>query len=278
MDDRGRHGFASGSIQGIGSSAPRLKRSRSRFSKAGLARPAFAGFSPTDALEAESGTCAIAAFSDNRSVPLGPPLRQTFFARDARAVAADLVGCRLVHRLDSGERLVVRIVEVEAYLGDGLDPASHAHRGPTPRNRAMFGPAGRLYAYRSYGIHTCVNVVCDVSGGGSAVLLRAAEPIEGLSHMRGLRGLPAEAPATLIARGPGRLAQALGLGLEHDGQSLLRPPLTLHAPSSSTGPVRVSRGPRVGISKAASRPDRFFEADSPWVSTFRAGGGKTRSR
>jgi len=102
---------------------------------------------------------------------LATPLRQRFYARDARAVAADLIGCRLVHRLPDGMRLVVRLVEVEAYMGDGSDPASHTHVGPTPRNRVMFGPAGRLYAYRSYGIHTCVNVVCGRPGEGAAVLL-----------------------------------------------------------------------------------------------------------
>jgi DNA-3-methyladenine glycosylase len=204
-------------------------------------------------------------------VPLEKPLRQAFYARDPRIVAAELLGCRLVRRFETGERLVVRLVEVEAYLGDGSDPASHAHRGPTPRNRTMFGPAGRLYAYRSYGIHTCVNVVCGVSGKATAVLLRAAEPLEGLDRMRRLRSLPSDAKSILIARGPGRLAQALGLELDHDGQSLLRPPLTLHAPASGTARIHVEHGPRVGITKAAGLPYRFFEADSPWVSSFRNG-------
>ena len=184
----------------------------------------------------------------------------------------ELIGCRLVRRLESGERLVVRLVEVEAYLGDGSDAASHAHRGPTPRNRTMFGPAGRLYAYRSYGIHTCINVVCGESGRATAVLLRAAEPLEGLDRMRQLRGLPPEAKRELIARGPGRLAQALGIGLGDDGQSLLRSPLTIHAPTPGARPVRVESGPRVGITKAASLPYRFFEAGSPWVSAFKQGG------
>lgn len=207
-------------------------------------------------------------------MPLAKPLRQAFYARDCRVVAAELVGCRLVRRFESGERLVVRLVEVEAYLGDGSDPASHAHAGPTPRNRTMFGPAGRLYAYRSYGIHTCVNIVCGIAGEAAAILLRAAEPIEGLARMRALRGLPSGAKDELIARGPGRLAQALGLGLGHDGQSLLRPPLTLHAPAAGADAVHVERGPRVGITKASSLPYRFFEADSPWVSPFRSGGKK----
>ena len=214
---------------------------------------------------------------DTSSVILANPLRQTFYARDGRVVAADLIGCRLVRRLETGERLVVRLVEVEAYLGDGSDPASHAHSGPTARNRTMFGPAGRLYAYRSYGIHTCVNVVCGVSGKATAVLLRAAEPLEGLARMRVLRGLPADANNELIARGPGRLAQALGLRLDHDGRSLLRPPFTLHAPEPGADAVRVEQGPRVGITKASSLPYRFFEAGSPWVSAFRKGGPRKRA-
>jgi len=199
------------------------------------------------------------------------PLGRAFYARDCRVVAAELIGCRLVRRLDSGERLVVRLVEVEAYLGDGSDPASHAHGGPTPRNETMFGPPGRLYAYRSYGIHTCVNIVCGVTGKATAVLLRAAEPIDGLARMRALRGLPSDARRELIARGPGRLAQALGLELDDDGQSLLRPPLTLHAPTPGANRAKVERGPRVGITKAAALPYRFFEADSSWVSPFRPG-------
>ena len=206
--------------------------------------------------------------------PLGKPLRQTFYARDCRVVAAELIGCRLVRRFESGERVVIRLVEVEAYLGDGSDPASHAHAGPTPRNQTMFGPAGRLYAYRSYGIHTCINVVCGVAGRATAVLLRAAEPLEGLARMRAFRGLAPDAPSESIARGPGRLAQALGLGLDDDGHSLLRPPLSLHAPASGVAKIRLERGPRVGITKACRLPYRFFEADSRWVSPFRSGGKK----
>ena len=192
-------------------------------------------------------------------------------------MARELVGCRLVHRLDAGLRLVVRLVEVEAYLGDGSDPASHAHRGPTARNQVMFGPGGRLYAYRSYGIHTCVNVVCAETGRAAAVLLRAAEPIEGLDQMRSLRGLSPDAPAELIARGPGRLAQALGLELGHDGQNLLRGALTLHCPAQDAPRVSVVSGPRVGISQAAELPYRYFEAESRWVSSFR-GGPSRRNR
>ncbi len=205
-------------------------------------------------------------------MPLGPPLRKSFFARDSRVVAADLIGCRLVHRLSDGERLTVRITEVEAYLGDGSDPASHAHRGPTDRNRSMFGAPGRLYAYRSYGLHTCVNVVCETRGRAAAVLLRAGEPVEGRSRMRQLRGLGAGASAALVAVGPGRFAQALGLELADDGRSLLRPPLTLHPPEPDHPTAIVEQGPRIGITRAADLPYRYFEAGSPWVSRFRAGG------
>jgi DNA-3-methyladenine glycosylase len=180
--------------------------------------------------------------------------------------------------LDDRERLVVRITEVEAYVGDGSDAASHAHSGPTERNRTMFGPAGRLYAYRSYGIHTCVNVVCEIEGRAAAVLLRAAEPIEGEDRMRCLRNLGEEAKPALISVGPGRLAQALGLRLEDDGLSLLHPPLTLHPPNPDAEPTRIECGPRVGITRAADLPYRFFESESPWVSSFRRGGKRLRSR
>jgi DNA-3-methyladenine glycosylase len=226
---------------------------------------------------ANSTVSEIGPFPDTGPMPLGPPLRQAFYARDSRIVAADLIGCRLVHRLPDGLRLVVRIVEVEAYRGDGSDPASHAHRGPTPRNATMFGPAGRLYAYRSYGIHTCVNVVCGETGKASAVLLRAAEPLGGLSRMRELRGLAPQSRPELLARGPGRLASALGLVLLDDGRSLLRAPLTLHPREAATRAPSVGRGPRVGITKAADLPDRFFERNSPWVSPFRSGGKKHRA-
>lgn len=226
-----------------------------------------------------------AGVDDTRGVArsaLGKPLPRRFFARDSREVAAELIGCRLVHRLPSGERLVVRLTEVEAYLGDGSDPASHAHPGPTPRNRTMFGPPARLYAYRSYGLHTCVNVVCERDGHAAAVLLRAAEPLLGAARMAALRGLPADAPPTRLTVGPGRLAQALGLTLDHDGTSLLRGALTLHPPDA-VRTAAVETGPRVGITKAAALPYRYFEAAppdatrrrSPWVSAFRSGGRRS---
>jgi DNA-3-methyladenine glycosylase len=236
-----------------------------------LFRPYTQDGSKTMRSQANHFGCDFRSLPDTRAMPLMKPLGRAFYARDCRVVAAELIGCRLVRRLESGERLVIRLVEVEAYMGDGSDSASHAHGGPTARNQTMFGPPGRLYAYRSYGIHTCVNVVCGVSGKATAVLLRAAEPINGLARMRALRGLQLNAKPELIARGPGRLAQALGLELEDDGHSLLRPPLTIHPPASETPRLRVESGPRVGITKASALPYRFFESNSPWVSPFRPG-------
>lgn len=206
------------------------------------------------------------------------PLARSFYARDARQVAADLIGCRLVHRLPDGTRLVVRLVEVEAYLGDRTDPASHAHGGQTQRNRSMFGPPGRLYAYRSYGVHTCVNVVCRPAGEAAAVLLRAGEPLDGRARMVALRGLASDASVRAIASGPGRLAQALGLTLAHDGASLLRGALMILPPSPDVPHPELASGPRVGITKAIDLPYRYFDAASACVSAFRAGGRKRPTR
>ena len=204
------------------------------------------------------------------------PLARAFYARDPRSVAADLIGCHLVHRLPDGERLVLRLVEVEAYLGDGTDPASHAHRGETARNRSMFGPAGTLYAYRSYGIHTCVNVVCGPVGHAAAVLLRAGEALCGVERMRAHRGLEAGAALRRIASGPGRFAEAIGLTLADDGHSLLRGPLTIRPAGPGDPRPQLETGPRVGITKAADLPLRFFDAASDSVSLFRRGTGKRR--
>lgn len=201
---------------------------------------------------------------------LGPPLPRSFFDRSCLEVARDLVGACFVHRLPDRTRLVGRLVEVEAYLGEGCDPASHAHPGRRVRNRAMFGPPGRLYAYRSYGIHTCVNVVCEAPGRGAAVLLRALEPIEGLDAMRRARGLPAGAPLRLVAAGPGRLAQAMHISLEDDGRCALGSGLSFRR-SGGGGEVTVERSPRIGITRAAELPYRFCLAGSPWLS--RRGGG-----
>ncbi len=201
----------------------------------------------------------------------GPLLTRAFFDRPGPEVARDLLGALLVHRLADGTRLVGRIVEVEAYVGDGSDPGSHSHRGPTPRNRSMFGPPGHLYTYRSYGVHTCANVVCEARGRGAAVLLRALEPCEGSERMRALRGLDAQASERAIAGGPGRLAQALGITLADDGRSLLRGALVLHSPSRDASPPRIAVSARIGLTKGAALPLRFFDPASACVSRARPG-------
>jgi len=201
----------------------------------------------------------------------GPPLPRAFFDRPSPEVARDLVGALIVHRLADGTRLAGRIVEVEAYVGDGSDPASHAHRGQTPRNRSMFGPPGRLYAYRSYGMHVCANVVCESRGRGAAVLLRALEPVLGAARMRELRGLPASAPERQVASGPGRLAEALGITLAHDGCSLLRGALVLHRAAPGAARARVAASARIGLTKGAEIPHRFFDLESACVSRVRPG-------
>jgi DNA-3-methyladenine glycosylase len=199
----------------------------------------------------------------------GGAFRLDFFARPCLAVAPDLLGAYLVHRLADGERLVGRIVEVEAYLGDGSDPGSHAHRGQTPRNQAMFGPPGRLYVYRSYGIHTLANVVCEAPGHGAAVLLRAIEPVAGTSRMRAARGLTSRARQREISNGPGKLTQALGITLDDYGQSLLRGRLSLRRPARSDPPPAVAHSRRIGLSKGRSLPYRFYISGNEFVSRGR---------
>jgi DNA-3-methyladenine glycosylase len=145
-------------------------------------------------------------------------LTKSFYERDALTVARELIGCVLVH--DEPEiRTAVRLVETEAYRGR-IDPGSHGHRGPTPRTEVMYGPPGRLYVYFSYGMHWCANIVCGRVGECEAVLMRAGEPVAGLDLMRGRRATVKK--DSLLAAGPARLAQALGIDKEHDGASLLR--------------------------------------------------------
>jgi DNA-3-methyladenine glycosylase len=151
-----------------------------------------------------------------------------------------------------------RIVEVEAYAPD--DPASHSYRGQTGRNATMFGPPGRLYVYRSYGIHWCANVVCNAEGVGAAVLLRALEPTSGLDLMRARRRLD---DPLLLCSGPGRLTEALGITGEHDGLLLDRPPFRLRPPKT---PVDVVAGARVGISLGGDFPWRYALRSSRFVS------------
>jgi DNA-3-methyladenine glycosylase len=174
-------------------------------------------------------------------------------ARDAVDAAPLLLGWTLL--LDGVGGI---LVEVEAYRQD--DPASHSYRGETQRNAVMFGPSGRLYVYRSYGIHWCVNVVCGDEGTGTAVLLRALEPRHGIDRMRERRGAD---DLRLLAAGPGRLTQALGIDARHDGADARRSPFAFLPPD---GPMTVEATPRIGITKAVERPWRFVLADSPWAS------------
>lgn len=181
------------------------------------------------------------------------PLGAGFFDRDVVAAARDLVGATLLVEGVGGT-----VVETEAYGRE--DPASHGVSGPTDRNRAMFGPAGHAYVYRSYGIHWCLNLVCGPPGHGAAVLIRALAPTHGLDRMRARRGLE---EARLLCAGPGRLSQALGITRAHDGLALDAPPFAIFAPAD---PVEVAAGLRIGISKAAERPWRFGLAGSPFLS------------
>ena len=188
-------------------------------------------------------------------------------------VAPALLGCWVVTDRPEGQA-ALRLTEVEAYSGAGEDPASHAHRGPTPRAAIMFGPPGRLYVYFSYGVHWCANVVVGPEGRGSAVLLRAGEVGVGESLARARR--PAARVARDLARGPARLTQALAIGPEDKGADLLDPSSSvwLHR---GTAPATVSAGPRVGISLAQELPWRFWETDASSVSVFRAGGKSRRA-
>ena len=189
-------------------------------------------------------------------------LSRAFFARPCLEVAPEVLGLTLVHQLADDTRLAARIVEVEAYLGDGSDAASHAHRGPTPRARVMFGPPGHFYVYRSMGLHYCVNVVCEPAGRGAAVLLRAGEPLEGEPRMRRLRG---GREGRELMNGPGKLAQALGITLAQNGAGALRGALRLERPARAPA-FAVAVSPRIGITKSANLPYRFFARDSPHVS------------
>lgn len=168
-------------------------------------------------------------------------------------VAPELIGATLLADGVGG-----RIVEAEAY--DQEDPASHGYRGRTRRNASMFGPSGHAYVYRSYGIHWCLNLVCEDEGVASAVLVRALEPTHGIERMRERRGLDDE---RLLCSGPGRLCQALGVTKDHDGNPLDHPPFELLAAGE---PAVVVAGPRIGITQAAELPWRYAEAGSRFLS------------
>lgn len=175
---------------------------------------------------------------------------RSFFERDVETVARDLVGMAVFVNGVGGS-----IVETEAY--DAQDPAAHSFRGPTPRNAAMFGPAGRAYVYRSYGIHWCMNFTC---GHGAGVLLRAIEPQAGIEIMRARRGVMDE---RLLCSGPGRLCQALGVDVHFNHLALDQPPFDLRA-KMADGPVIAC--PRIGISVATTMLRRFCADGSPYLS------------
>ncbi|HXY72221.1 MAG TPA: DNA-3-methyladenine glycosylase [Actinomycetota bacterium] len=193
------------------------------------------------------------------------PLSRRFFARPSPIVAPDLLGRLLVRRLD-GETLVARVVETEAYQQD--DPASHSFRGRTARTAVMFGPAGHLYVYFTYGMHYCMNVVTGRVGEGSAVLFRAAEPLEGLEAMMARRRMD---DPRLLCSGPARLTEALGVGREMNGADLVEGVDLWVAAGRRVPADCVAIGPRVGIRSAVEVPWRFSEAGSAWASRGRAG-------
>ncbi len=192
------------------------------------------------------------------------PLARSLLARPAPVVARELLGRLLVGGTDDAPR-IARIVECEAYEQD--DPASHSYRGRTGRTEVMFGPAGHLYVYFTYGMHYCMNVVTGRAGEGSAVLLRAAEPLEGQDRMAESRGLRAPYDPRLLCSGPARLTQAFGVTREENALDLLGGGtplgLTVGVPVPD-GDVGVST--RIGIRAGRERPWRFFVSGSPFVS------------
>jgi DNA-3-methyladenine glycosylase len=180
-------------------------------------------------------------------------LNRAFFGRSVHEVAPDLIGATLLFDGVGG-----RIVEVEAY--HHTDPAAHSFRGPTERNSVMFGRPAYAYVYRSYGIHWCLNFVCEPEGSASAVLIRAIEPLQGIATMRRRRGLADE---RLLCSGPGRLCQALGVSVVHNGLPLDRRPFELFA---REGKPELIVGVRIGITKATELPWRYGLAGSKFLS------------
>lgn len=184
---------------------------------------------------------------------LGAPLPQKFFARSVHEVAPELIGATMLVDGVGGV-----IVEVEAY--HQTEPAAHSYRGPTPRTMVMFGPPGFAYVYRSYGIHWCINFVCETEGSAAAVLIRALQPTHGLAAMRRRRGLEDE---RTLCSGPGKLASALAITQAQNGLALTAPPFAIHARTSTP---EIATGVRIGITKAADLPWRYGLKGSRFVS------------
>ena len=186
-------------------------------------------------------------------MPLTSKIQRGFFDRSVHKVAPELIGATLLVGRTGGI-----IVEVEAY--HHTDPAAHSYRGPTERNAVMFGPAGMAYVYRSYGIHWCLNFVCETEGSASAVLIRALEPVAGISAMRRRRGVADEHQ---LCSGPGKLCEALGVTITHNGLALDRPPFELRARREKS---EIVVGPRIGITKAVDAPWRYGLKGSRFLS------------
>ncbi|MBL8779104.1 MAG: DNA-3-methyladenine glycosylase [Acidimicrobiales bacterium] len=192
-------------------------------------------------------------------------LPRGFYRRDSRVVAPELLGKLLVRRRDGAAPRVARIVEVEAYAG-AEDPGSHGYRGETPRTRTMFGRAGHLYVYFTYGMHWCANAVCGEVGESSAVLLRAAAPLEGLDEMRADRGAAAKRDRDLCS-GPAKLCQAFGIDRAFDGADLVAGDLGVRILDDGTPPPEapvVTR--RIGLSAGVEHEWRWLVAGDPNVS------------
>jgi DNA-3-methyladenine glycosylase len=183
-------------------------------------------------------------------------LAPDFYARPVLEVARALIGCVVEHDGAAGV-----IVETEAYHDS--EPACHAFVGLTPRTATLFGPPGRAYVYRSYGIHALLNAVCEAPGVGAAVLIRALEPLTGIEQMRTRRGVPRDRE---LCSGPGKLTQALGVELRHNGVELDRGAVVIRARPAAWRDPRIVAGERIGITKAVELPWRFCVADSPHVS------------
>ena len=184
------------------------------------------------------------------------PLQQSFFARSALDVARDLIGCTFLFAGAGG-----RIVETEAYRQD--DPCCHGHRGKTDRNAVLFGPPGRLYVYFTYGMHFCANVASEEEGVAAGVLLRALEPEQGVEDMVARRGM---LEPRLLASGPARLAQALGIGRAQNGLPVWEPPLAILPRDSAAPAPRVVTTARIGVRGGDQKPWRFVDADSRFLS------------
>jgi DNA-3-methyladenine glycosylase len=183
-------------------------------------------------------------------------VRRSFYERPVLEVARDLVGCVVSHDACSGI-----IVETEAYHDS--EPACHAYVGLTPRTSTLFGPPGFAYVYRSYGIHSLLNAVCEPIGVGAAVLIRALEPLDGIELMRARRRVE---PVAALCSGPGKLTEALGIGLDCNGVDLLDGPVTFSARPRAWRDVDVTVGRRIGITKAAELPWRFCATGSRFLS------------